>query len=223
MKFLGKYWKVLLALILVGAAAWMYFNVYETEKANYESKTKQIKTMITALESRIQENMKYADIQDELEQANAEILASREELYQHFPADMLQEDQIMYALYLETIFGTEINLSQVSHMHPEFSGINFAFSTPYELGYLNDGAVVMGLDMTINYDTSYQGFQDMINYLATDSRITSVQYADIQYDAKNDKAVGTMTLRLYLLSSELVEYKDPEIFQPETGKENIYD
>jgi hypothetical protein len=35
--------------------------------------------------------------------------------------------------------------------------------------------------------------------------------------------VGTMTLRLYLLSSELVEYKDPEIFQPETGKENIYD
>ena len=34
MKILGKYWKVLLALILVAAAAWMYFNVYETEKAS---------------------------------------------------------------------------------------------------------------------------------------------------------------------------------------------
>lgn len=223
MKILGKYWKVLLALILVGAAAWMYFNVYETEKNAYESKTKQIKSMITALEARIQENMKYADVQDKLEEANAQIDASRQELYGHFPADMKQEDQIMYALYLETIFGTEINLDKVSHIHPNYRGINFVFGTPQPMMQLNDGSVLMGLTMTINYDTTYEGFQDMINYLATDARIVSVQYADIQYDAENDKALGTMTLLLYLLDSEFAEYPPYEIFVPETGKENIYD
>jgi hypothetical protein len=223
MKILGKYWKVLLALILVAAAAWMYFNVYETEKAAYESQTKQLKTMITALETRIQENMKYADVQDKLEEATAQIEASRQDLYEHFPVDMKQEDQIMYALYLETIFGTEINLDKISHLpgHGGYSGINFIFGTPQPMGQLNDGSILMGLTMTINYDTTYEGFQDMINYLATDARIVSVQYADISYDAKNDNALGTMTLLLYILDSEL-EYKEPEIFQPETGKENLY-
>ena len=215
MKFLGKYWKVLLALILVGAAAWMYFNVYETEKTAYESKTKQLKTMITALESRIQENMKYAEVQDKLEDATAQIEASRLDLYQKFPRQMLQEDQIMYALYLETIFGTEINLTQ-------YTGVNFIFGTPQPLMQMNDGAVLMGLTLVINYDTTYKGFQAMINYLATDSRITSVQYSDIMYDAQNDKAMGKMTLMLYLLESELLEYLPPETALPETGKENIF-
>lgn len=221
MKILGKYWKVLLALILVGAAAWMYFNVYETEKTAYENQTQQLKSMITALEARIQENMKYADVQDKLEDATAQVMASRLDLYKHFPADMKQEDQIMYALYLETIFGTEINL-QLSG-HSEYNGINFIFGTPQPMIQLSDESILMGLTMTINYDTTYDGFQDMINYLATDDRIVSIQYADISYDTKNDKALGTMTLLLYLLDSELVEYKEPEIFQPETGKENIYD
>ena len=208
MKILGKYWKVLLALILVGAAAWMYFNVYETEKTAYESKTKQIKSMITALEARIQENMKYADVQDKLEEATAQVMASRLDLYKHFPVEMKQEDQIMYVLYLETIFGTEIQ---------------FAFSEAQPMMALSDGAVLKGLTLTVNYETTYKGFQDMITYLATDSRVTSVQYADIQYDAVNDKAVGTITLLLYLVDSELLEYLPPEIFQPETGKENIFD
>ena len=94
MKLLGKYWKVLLALILIGAAAWTYFNMYETEKAAYEAQTKQIKSMITALEARIQENMRYADVQDKLEDATAQVMASRLDLYEKFPVEMLQEDQI---------------------------------------------------------------------------------------------------------------------------------
>jgi len=81
----------------------------------------------------------------------------------------------------------------------------------------------MGLTLTVNYETTYKGFQDMINYLATDSRVTSVQYANIQYDAKNDKAIGQITLLLYLVDTDLREYLPPEVFQPETGKDNIFD
>ena len=208
MKLLGKYWKVLLALILIGAAAWTYFNMYETEKAAYEAQTKQIKSMITALEARIQENMRYADVQDKLEDATAQVMASRLDLYEKFPVEMLQEDQIMYVLYLETIFGTEIQ---------------FNFSASQPMAALADGATLKGLVLTVNYETTYKGFQDMLNYLATDSRVTSIQYADIQYDAKSDKAIGTVTLLLYLVDSELTEYLPPEVAIPETGKDNLYD
>ena len=208
MKLLGKYWKVLLALALLVAAFLVYNNMYNTEKTAYETKSQQLRTMIMTLEARIQENMRYADVQDELEEATAQVLASRMDLYEKFPVDMKQEDQIMYVLYLESIFGTEIF---------------FNFSTPQPLMALKDGATLMGLTLTVNYETTYQGFMDMVNYLATDSRITSVQYADIKYDAATDKAQGTITLLLYMVNSELLEYLPPEVAQPETGKENIFD
>lgn len=208
MKILKKYWKLLVGLALVAAAAFLYYNVYQTELAAYESESKQLKTMITGLENSIRENTRYADIQDKLEPANAAVDASRLELYDHFPVELKEEDQIMYVLYLEKTFGTEIR---------------FAFGNAQEITLLRDGSKLVGLTLTVNYETTYQGFQDMVNYLATDSKITSVQYATIQYDASQDLAMGTVTLLLYMLDSEAMEYLPPDVYVPDTGKDNLYD
>lgn len=208
MKALAKYWKVILALALLIAAAVLYFRTYKNEQAAYETESQQLRTMITALESSIQDNMRYADVQDQLEAANAKVVASRLALYEHFPVDMLEEDQIMYILYLESLFGTEIS---------------FSFSTPQPITALRDGSTLMGLVLTVNYQTTYQGFQDMVNYLSTDSRVTSVQYASIDYDSATDTATGTVTLVLYLIDTDMKEYKSPYIPIPNIGKENIYD
>jgi hypothetical protein len=122
---------------------------------------------------------------------------------------MKEEDQLVYVMYLESIFGTEI--------------INWAFSKAQPMVALRDGSKLMGLTLTVNYETTYQGFKDMMNYLSTDTRVTSVQYANIQYDVKNDKATGTVTLLLYLVDTKLQEYLPPIVPEPSTGKENIYD
>ena len=208
MKVLGKYWKLLLALVLVAAALLVYFGTYKTEEAAFESKSKQLETMIAALENSIRENAKYAHIQGDLEVASAQILASRMELYEHFPVEMKEEDQIMYVLYLEKIFGTEIF---------------FNFSTAQPLMALRDGSTLLGLTLTVNYQTTYEGFKDMLEYLSTDSRITSVQYANIQYNAQQDVATGTVTLLLYLLQPTDGEYLPPDVAIPQTGKDNIYE
>lgn len=208
MKVLGKYWKLLLAIVLVAAAVMMYYGTYKTEEAAYETKTEQLKTMIAALENSIRENAKYVDIQDDLEGATAEIVASRLELYEHFPVEMKEEDQIMYVLYLEKLFGTEIF---------------FSFGTKQPITALRDGSTLVGLTLTVNYETTYEGFKDMLDYLSTDSRITSVQYANIQYDAANDVATGNITLLLYLLETPEGQYLPPDVAIPNTGKDNIYD
>ena len=59
MKLVKKYWKVILALLLVAAAAFTYFKVYEDEKAAYEAEKQQLETFIMALQSAIRENMFY--------------------------------------------------------------------------------------------------------------------------------------------------------------------
>lgn len=208
MKVLSKYWKVLLAIVLAVAAVLMYVNAYKTEEAAYENKTKQIQTMITALEGSIRENAKYVDVQKDLEVANAEIMASRLELYEHFPVQMKEEDQIMYVLYLEKLFGTEIY---------------FSFGSAQGLVPLQDGSILAGLTLTVNYETTYEGFKDMLEYLSTDSRITSVQYANIQYDVASDTATGTITLLLYLLPTVDGQYSPPDVAIPDTGKDSIFE
>ncbi len=207
MKLLSKYWKVLLALVLVVAAVLVY-SKYQKDLEAHTLEVNKLTASNRNLINKIQSNKKYEGVQSELEEATAQILASRLELYEKFPVEMKEEDQIMYILYLETIFGTEIN---------------FSFSKAQPIAALKDGSQLMGLTLTVNYETNYEGFQNMITYLATDSRITSVQFASIQYDASRDMAVGTVTLLLYLIDTELRDYLPPEVNTPDTGKDNIFD
>lgn len=208
MKAVLGYWKVLLAVLLVAAAVFIYTDKYETEKADYERQVQQMDILTQSLEKKIQENEKYAGVQDKLEDAKAEIQASRLDLYQKFPVEMREEDQIMYVLYLETVFKEEIF---------------FTFSEAVALVPLNDGATLHGMIITVNYETTYQGFQDMINYLAEDSRIVSVYEATIDYDEKKDLATGQISLLVYLMATDAVEYLPPDVAVPNTGKDNIFE
>ena len=208
MKAIAKYWKVLLAVILLGVAAFLYFDRYKTEEAAHENKVRQMETMNLALQARIQENEKYADVQPLLLEATAKLDESRLELYSHFPQEMREEDQVMYILYLETLFKEEIF---------------FEFAQPVDLVPLRDGSKFQGMLLRVNYKTTYQGFKDMVNYLATDSRIASIQDATINYDAKKDIAEGSVGIIVYLVNSPERDYTEPDIAVPEYGKDNIFE
>ena len=206
MQFVKKYWKAMIAVVLLIAVV-MVFSNFLSERAAHEAQIKQLAANNKVLQNKVNENMKYEGVQDQLEEASAQLMASRLELYQKFPVEMKEEDQIMYVLYLEKIFGTEIT---------------FAFSQAQPMMALKDGSKLMGLTLTVNYQTDYDGFKDMIDYLATDSRVTSVQFATIQYDAASDTAYGTVTLLLYLIDSDLLDYVAPDVNVPDTGKDNIF-
>ncbi len=205
-KFLARWWRLILAAALTAAAAAvLYFGCVKTEM-EFRSKQDSLGIEIAGLQSQIELNQQYADIQDQLPAANQAIQDSRAALYRHFPADLLEEDQIMYVLYLEQVFGTEIT---------------FSFGSVEPLSVLEDSSIVGGVTLTVNYETTYQGFKDMINYLATDSRITSIQYCTLEYDDATDTAKGFLTLLCYTLNA--TPYKGPDVPKPNTGKPDIFD
>lgn len=199
--------KLVLGIFLLLIALLVFVNVYLKDKEAHEAEVAQLNMYITALENNIQENLKYAGIQEELDAAIEEVKADRQELYENFPVELKEEDQIMYVLYLETLFDTEIN---------------FSFSTPQAMAMMSEGTL-MGLTLTVNYETTYKGFKEMIDYLATDSRIVSVYSATIDYDEKTNKAIGDITLLLYLIDTELMDYVSPDVKVPPTNKTNIFD
>lgn len=207
MKFLKKNWKAFVALLLLIAAAWVHFGIYRPAKTEHERKVNELNTMITALQTTIAENLRYVDVQPELESAGEALDASRLTLYEKFPAELKEEDQIMYILYLEELFGNEIR---------------FDFGTRTPVCQLSDGSMLVRLTMTINYETTYDGFKDMIDYLAADSRITSIETASINYSQEQDLAFGSLTLSRYMIYSGDLEYEAPEVAVPEVGKPNIY-
>ena len=128
-----------------------------------------------------------------------------------------------------------INQSRIhtaAHVHAAVLGhsreenaveLRISFAQAQPMVALRDGSVLQALVMTVNYETTYQGFQDMVEYLSADSRITSVYTASIEYDAKKDVAKGDLTLLLYLMDSEQLEYLPPDVAKPETGKDNVYE
>lgn len=215
MKLFAKYWKALLALLLAAAAAFLYINVYQTEKAAYESEKQMLQTTNQALTVRIAEDRKYEPYQDEINAAREELQASRLDLYNHLPVDVKEEDQIMYVLYLESVFGKEIS---------------FEFSEAVPVMTLGDGSILKSVDLIVNYHSTYEGFQQMVNYLAQDSRVVSIDKADIKYYPRQDLAIGYIKVRMYLLDTtnsvdeEIRKYVKPEVInEPESGKENIFD
>lgn len=206
MKVIAKGWKVVLAVLMIMAALPIFFLGYLREKKAFEAEQSQMKAQISSLQATIAENMRYADVQEQIPEAAAALEESRLALYEKFPTELREEDQIMYVLYLEELFETEIS---------------FSFGTVAPVRMLSDGAVLEGLTLTVNYETTYQGFKEMIDYLATDSRITSIQYATVDYDSENDTATGTLTLLCYIMDSDLLEYEEPDVNEPQTGKDNI--
>lgn len=216
MNVFSKYWKALLAALLVAATAFLYLNVYATEKRAYEYDKELLNTSIMVLQKNIADNRPYEGVQEQISEEREKLAASRLSLYNSLPVDVKQEDQIMYVLYLESVFGTEID---------------FEFSEPIPVTALEDGSVLKSVELIVNYRSTYKGFQDMINYLAQDYRVVSVDKANIKYYPKQDLAVGFVKIKLYLLDTsasvdeEIRKYVAPIdklVNVPNVGKENIF-
>ena len=162
MKVIGRNWKAVLSVLLLLAAVLVYVLGYRPRSEAYVMERDQLKTQITALQTTIVENEKYKDVQDQLEPAEAAIEESRAALYENFPADMKEEDQILYLLYLEKTLGTgSKELGYTQKLHDIFlqrfgSGgdIEFSFGEITPMQDLSDGALLEGLNLTVYYHAS---------------------------------------------------------------------
>ncbi|MBR7147222.1 MAG: hypothetical protein IKD13_00195 [Firmicutes bacterium] len=208
MELIKKNWKALLALVLVIVSILVLMLGYFPARNEFQTEESQLTNTVNQLQMTISDNLRYESVQELLEPSSKAVDLSRKALYQRLPAEMREEDQIMYVLYLEEKFGTEIM---------------FDFGTVAPIAQFSDGAVLNGLSLTVNYEASYDQFKDMIDYLAQDSRVTSIQYATMTYDAENDLVTGNLTLLLYLVDSPLVDYYRPNITPSIKGKDNIFE
>ena len=206
MKVISKYWKVILALVMLLAAVLVYVLQYLPAKTAYELERQSLQNQVSTMQMQLVQNKKYASVQEQLDPATEAINASRRELYEKFPVEMKEEDQIMYMLYLEEKFGKEVV---------------FSFAEEETIVALSDGAELQGITVAFDYETTYAGFKKMVQELATDSRITSVRFATMNYDTAADRLMGQMVVTNYLINDGRT-YEGPTVKEPSIGKDNPY-
>lgn len=230
MSTLAKYWKIVLALILAVIALLVVLLVYLPGRAKYELQKVALNGNISVLQTSLAEALKYpADMEEDIQAATKEVEDSRLELYQHFPSQMKEEDQLLYLLGLEDAFGTDDSgeLGYSQDLHQIFLDkfgvdITYSFGTDTPLLTLSDGAILSGQTITVYFSGPYDRVKEMIRYLGTEEvPLTSIQYASLYWS--DDAVTGTFTLLNYLLDSDLLEYHIPVVDMPDTGKSNIFD
>ncbi len=205
-KFLSRWWRLLTAALLAAAAvAVLYFGCVKTEM-QFRTEQDDLSMEIGALQSQIELNQQYADVQEQITAASQAIQDSRSALYRHFPADLLQEDQILYVLYLEQLFRPEQDKIEFGTVEPAFE--------------LSDKASLGHVELTVEYTTTYQQFKDLISFLATDDHITSIPYCTLEHN-EDGTVTGDLTIWCYTLNAN--PYTAPDVPKPNTGKPSIFD
>ena len=230
MKAIVRNWKALLAIVLVLAAAAVYFLGYRPGAENFARQREQLTQQNAQLQTTIAENERYKDVQDQLSPALDAIEESRASLYDAFPRGMREEDQLLYLLYLdETIGAGDKELGYNQELHELFldqfgagTDIEFTFGSAAPIQFMSDGAILEGLNITVYYHASYAEFKEMVQALATDERIASIQYATFSYDSSEKKLTGQMTLTIYLMQTLEDGYEEPAVTVPDTGKTDIF-
>lgn len=224
MKAIARNWKAVLAVLLALSAVAVYFLGYRPGRENYLAERERLNGQIAMLQTTISENEKYQSVQDQLDPATQAVEESRAALYENFPVKMLEEDQLLYLLYLEDSLGDgKFDLGYNRELQEIFGNTGFSFGNVIPVQILSDGSVLQGLNLTVYYQASYAEFKNMVHTLATDSRVTSVRYATFSYDEEKKLLSGQVNLVLYLLDSPGRTYEEPVIPTPSTGKTNIFD
>lgn len=242
MTWFGKYWKVLLAILLLIAAILAVLLVLRPQDKAMEQELESTAMMTDALQTRLNallaENAQLAAIKDKLPDAIEEVAAARDELsgameimaqdratlYSSFPGGLKEEDQILYVLDLEELLDMELMFGRTynSLTHSEGRDLNFTFGAKQPIWQLSDGSVLWTVRINIDFDMSYDAFKQMLVYLANDERITSISQTIIDYDAQNNRVVGNSSLLYYYLESEANEYVGPEM-DLTTGKDTLFE
>ncbi|MCC8090994.1 MAG: hypothetical protein LIO55_06335 [Oscillospiraceae bacterium] len=209
MKRLGTYWRCLLALALLAAAVLTLLLCYIPEQRAFRAERERLNTEISGMQETLAQYARYADTDAAASgAARAELDASRAALYSRFPTAWPEEAQILYVRALEQHLDTELA---------------FRFGSVSPLATLSDGAELGALTLTVQYETDYRGFREMLEHISNGKNVISVAAATLHYDRAQEHASGSLTLRCYYLDSPRNAYAGAETPPvPEVGKENPF-
>lgn len=199
---------ILLALILLAGA---YFLIYKRSTAAaelLEAQNANDRTTVSNLEDM---ERRKAQVETETEEYKQLI----RDVIEKYPPDVTTEKAISIVQNAEDFAGIH------------FAGIGFRMKN-LVLEFTQSSEEVPEIpigyyaELTLNYDVNYQGFKDILAYVASLEDRMTVPAVTASYDPVTDMLSGSLTINMYYLENTGKEYVPPVIPNIEKGVDSIF-
>lgn len=206
-----------LLLILLGVAILLigYFAVY----VPYTSLADDVTAQTEALKPRLNQLRGYYENLSSYRNETARIKEDITAEMERYPSDVRPEDLIMYADNLRQNYGLNINsitfgepssMLQLKGIGQKGNGTGLISMTAYRR------------TMTITCGISYQKLKDMLTYMNSTDRKTTLDSLTISYDSDTGELSGRAVLAQYFIASDNYAYSPTEVPQTALGKSNLF-
>ena len=215
MKVSKKEIYLLLALLGVGIAvcAWQFGFKKINEKTDaLTAETDVLKVEIS----------KYTAVKDNIELYNAGI----EEATNHiadvlydFPVMVMEEDMIMFGRSLEKSID-DTTVSTVSFGAP--SNVYVVTSHPVEASTVPISYSLYNNAITISYQTSYDGFKELVEYIRSNKNRMTMENFSLAYDETTGLLTASTAVNMYSVTGTDKEYTQQNLSGVGLGLDNIF-
>lgn len=220
--------RVILILLAVAVLGGVYLYVY---KPNMEDKDS-IQSEVNDLQTRYDELKALEVHRDEYIAQTAEYDEKFAEAITDFPATLDQEITVMFAKGIEKDQGNlQMQVDSIALNQPElFYSLGSGGAAAAEGEEATDDTTVATAGGTydcytasfpIQYEGSYEGIKDLIDYIMAYKYRMNVTSLDIAYDAETDIYSGTIIVNAYCVAGEGRE-ADTVTTNVQNGVENIF-
>ena len=197
---------LLLGLLGILLAVASYVLVYTPTVEKHEA----LKVELAKLEQREAELM---ELEKNLPFYKEQIVVYQEqyeEVVVNFPAELKPENEIMYAVELE------------NELEVQFATLSYGNPTEFLATDKNAGLTAYNTPLSMNYNGSYQGLKDVIEYTAKQQNRMVVDSVTAAYDSATGMLAGMMTINMYTVEGTEAIYVAPYVPAMNIGVTNIF-
>ena len=215
MKISKKEIYLLLALVGIGIAvcAWQF----GFKKINAKTETLTAETEV--LKSEI---AKYTAVKDNIDLYKTGIDSATNhiaEVLYDFPAYIMEEDMIMLGRNIEKNIDdttvSSISFGNASNVFSVASKPADATTVPISYGLYNNA-------INISYETTYDGFKDLVGYLCENKNRMSITNFSLAYDSLSGVLTANTTVNMYSVTGTDKEYTQQNLSGVGIGTDNIF-
>ena len=215
MKVSKKEIYLLLALVGIGIAvcAWQFgFKKINEKTEVLEAETELLRVEIT----------KYTAVKDNIELYNAGIEDATNhiaDVLYDFPSMVMEEDMIMFGRSLEKNID-DTYVSTVSFGAP--SNVYVVTSHPVEPTTVPISYSLYNNVVSVSYQTSYDGFKDIVDYIRSNKNRMTVENFSLAYDTNTGMLTASSTLNMYSVVGTDKEYTQQNLSSVGLGLDNVF-
>lgn len=196
---------VMLVGILAAILSYNFLYQKNVEKAEAEKAVLQSLKDTQAGLKELEDNLPFYKAEIErMADENAEIVA-------HYPANILPENEIMYAVDMED--NNEIYYSNLGYGTPNMIVTGVEDQT---------GLAGYEVIMSMNYQGSYEGLKNVILYNKDQNNRMVIDSLTAAYDSTTGMLTGNMTLNQYFMTGTENVYIEPYVPTLNLGTDNIF-